>query len=216
VFEGQFFSEFNEDIHVIDAHVIPKNTGRFIAFDYGFDMLAVLLLAKDTNGNIYVERELCKPNLTLGEAAQEIVRFISSTSVEYAVASPDLWNRRQDSGKSGVEIMQSVYGMPQMVAADDRRIPGWRALKEYLSQREDKPRLYICKECHELIHSMQSLLCDKNRIEDAASEPHSITHAPEALRYAVMSRYEYLEAGCDKLPFNFMKKKTSVSSFLSD
>ena len=74
----------------------------------------------------------------MGEAAQEIVRFISNTSVEYAVASPDLWNRRQDSGKSGVEIMQSVYGMPQMVAADDRRIPGWRALKEYLSQREDK------------------------------------------------------------------------------
>ncbi len=216
VFEGQFFSEFNEELHVIDAHVIPKNIGRFIAFDYGFDMLAVLLLAKDTNGNIYVERELCKPNLTLGEAAQEIVRFISNTSVEYAVASPDLWNRRQDSGKSGVEIMQSVYGMPQMVAADDRRIPGWRALKEYLSQREDKPRLYICKECHELIYSMESLLCDKNRIEDAANEPHSITHAPEALRYAVMSRYEYVESGYNDLPFSFMKKKTSVSSFLND
>ena len=216
VFEGQFFSEFNEDVHVIDALVIPKNVGRFIAFDYGFDMLAVLLLAKDGNGNVYVERELCKPNLTLGEAAGEIVRFISDVTIEYAVASPDLWNRRQDSGKSGVEIMQSVYGMPPMVAADDRRIPGWRALKEYLSQREGKPRLYICKDCYELIHSMTSLLCDKNRIEDASCEPHSITHAPEALRYAVMSRYEYSEIKHDELPFNFAKKKSSVVRFLTD
>lgn len=215
VFEGQFFSEFSEDSHVIERSVIPKNTGHFIAFDYGFDMLAVLLLSKDCEGNIYVEKELCRPNLTLGEAALAIVDFISGIQVEYAVASPDLWNRRQDSGKSGFEIMQSVRGMPSMIPADDRRIPGWRALKEYLSEREGKPRLFICRDCYELIHSMQSLLCDKNRIEDAASEPHSITHAPEALRYAVMSRFEYSQQENDTLPFSFMKKKTSVSSFLS-
>jgi phage terminase large subunit len=129
IFEGQFFSEFNEEKHVIESNVIPKNAGRFIAFDYGFDMLAVLLLAKDINGNIYVERELCQPNLTLGEAAEVIAEFISNIQIEYAVASPDLWNRRQDSGKSGFEIMQSVKGMPNMIPADDRRIPGWRALK---------------------------------------------------------------------------------------
>ena len=215
VFEGQFFSEFNEDIHVIDANVIPKNVGRFLAFDYGFDMLAVLLLAKDVEGNIYVERELCQPNLTLGEAAEKIVEFILGLRVEYAVASPDLWNRRQDSGKSGFEIMQSVLGMPQMVCADDRRVPGWRALKEYLSQREGKPRLFICRNCVELIHSMESLLCDKNRLEDASSEPHSITHTPEALRYAVMSRIEYIPPKSEALPFSFMKKQSSISKFLS-
>ena len=216
VFEGQFFSEFNEDIHVIDANVIPKNVGRFIAFDYGFDMLAVLLLAKDVEGNIYVEGELCKPNLTLGEAAEEIAKFISGIRIEYAIASPDLWNRRQDSGKSGFEIMQSVFGMPPMVAADDRRVPGWRALKEYLSMRDGKPKLFICRTCSELIHSMQALLCDKNRVEDASSEPHSITHAPEALRYAVMSRFEYALLKNEELPFAFSKRKSSASGFLID
>ena len=216
VFEGQFFSEFNEDIHVIDANVIPKNVGRFIAFDYGFDMLAVLLLAKDCEGNIYVEKELCRPNLTLGEAAEAIVGFIAGVHIEYAVASPDLWNRRQDSGKSGIEIMQSVGGMPSMVAADDRRVPGWRALKEYLSQREGKPKLFICRTCCELIHSMQSLLCDKNRIEDASNEPHSITHTPEALRYAIMSRFECDLPKNEELPFSFMKKRSSASRFLID
>lgn len=85
VFEGQFFSEFNEERHVIEANAIPNNTKRYIAFDYGFDMLAVLLIAKDIDGNLYVERELCKQNLTLGEAAREVVRFIDGACVDLAV-----------------------------------------------------------------------------------------------------------------------------------
>jgi hypothetical protein len=36
---------------------------------------------------------------------------------------------------------------------------------------------------------MQGLLHDEHRPEDAADEPHDLTHAPEALRYAVMSRH---------------------------
>ncbi len=214
VFEGQFFSEFREEIHIVGADFIPKNTKRFLAFDYGFDMLAALLLAKDFDGNLYVEAELCVPNLTLGEAAERIVKFLGETCVEYAVASPDLWNRRQDSGKSGFEIMQSVLGMPLMTPADNRRIPGWRILKEFLSAREGKPRLYISRNCEMLIRSMQGLLCDKEKFEDASSEPHALTHAPEALRYAVMSRFEAKAE--DKLDnnFSFSKKKSSAARFL--
>ena len=213
VFEGQFFSEFDESKHVIEANAIPKYTKRYLAFDYGLDMLAVLLLAKDDKDNIYVEKELCCQNLTLGEAAEKIRDFACGLKVEYAVASPDLWNRRQDSGKSGFEIMQSVRAMPLMIAADDRRIPGWRALKEYLSFREGKPRLYICRCCSNLISSMQALLCDKNRIEDASSEPHSITHTPEALRYAVMSRLQKPECEKEKPQFSFFKPKSALHNY---
>lgn len=213
VFEGQFFSEFNEEIHICDAAVIPNNTQHFIAFDYGFDMLALLLCSRDDDGRIYIEREMCRPGLTLGEAAEEIVRFIGGERVEYAVASPDLWNRRQDSGKSGFEIMQSVPRMPPMLPADDRRIPGWRMVKEYLSARDGTPKLLISSSCGELIHSMQSLLCDKNRQEDASNEPHSVTHAPEALRYAIMSRGEYKKSE-DELPFIFSKRESGMKRYL--
>ena len=208
VFEGQFFSEFNEEIHTIDATAIPKNVRHFIAFDYGFDMLAVLLLSYDADGILYVEREMCCSNLTLSEAAHKIVQFTNGVYIEYAVASPDLWNRRQDSGKSGFEIMQSVKGMPPMLAADDRRIAGWRVLKDFLSPYSQCPKLLISKSCCELIHSMQSLLCDKNRIEDASSNPHSITHSPEALRYAVMSRFDNVFVQKEELPFSLMKNKS--------
>ena len=75
-----------------------------------------------------------------------------------------------------------------MIPADDRRIAGWRVLREYLGGHEGKPKLYIASCCTELIRCLPALLCDGTRAEDASSEPHSITHAPEALRYAVMSR----------------------------
>ena len=188
VFEGQFFPEFDAAIHVCDKSVIPNITKRFVAIDYGFDMLAALVIAVDEEGRLYVLRERCVSGLTLSAAAEEISRLCAPYSPEFAVASPDLWNRRQDSGRSGFEIMQAIHGMPPMIKADDRRIAGWRMLREYLCAENGAPRLRICRECSELIRCLPALLCHPDRPEDASGEPHAVTHAPEALRYAVMAR----------------------------
>ena len=185
VFEGQFLPEFDPDVHVCSPSAIPDRLKRFLAFDYGFDMLAALLMGIDPEGNIYVLRELMSPDLTLSQAANRLTELCRGGEIEFAVASPDLWNRRQDSGKSGFEIMQAIEGMPPMIPADNRRIPGWRMLREYLGA---SPHLRICSDCQELIRCLGALLCDPNRPEDASDEPHSVTHAPEALRYALMSR----------------------------
>ena len=188
VFEGQFFPEFDSAVHVCTPSVIPHIIKRFVAVDYGFDMLAALLVGVDYEGNYWVIREHCESGLTLSLAAMRIAELCRGQKVEYAVASPDLWNRRQDSGRSGFEIMQPTEGMPPMIAADDRRIPGWRILREHLMEAEGHPRLRISSACPELIRSLPALLCHAERPEDASSEPHAITHAPEALRYALMSR----------------------------
>ncbi len=188
VFEGQFFPEFDSAVHVCKSSAVPNKIRYFAALDYGFDMLAALLLGIDSDGIIYVLKEYLSPGLTLSEAAEQVAFLCRGYEVEYAVASPDLWNRRQDTGRSGFEIMQAVRGMPPLICADDRRIAGWRVLREYLASKNSPPKLKICCNCGELIHSLPALLCDSIRPEDAASEPHAITHAPEALRYAVMSR----------------------------
>ena len=188
VFDGQFFPEFDHSIHVCPSKEIPTDLMRFIALDYGLDMLAALLIGVDQNGNIWVLREVCESGLTLTEAANRVSLLADGQNVEFAVCSPDLWNRRQDSGKSGFEIMQSVRGMPPMRPADDRRIAGWRILREYLAAKNEHPFIRISSGCNDLISSLPALLCDSKRIEDASSSPHRITHSPEALRYAVMSR----------------------------
>lgn len=210
VFEGQFLPEFDAEHHICEPTAIPKCTRHFIAFDYGFDMLAALLIGVDSD-KLYVESEYCMSGLTLSEAAKRIVQ-LSSGLAEYAVASPDLWNRRQDSGKSGFEIMQSEPGMPPMTPADNRRVPGWRMLREYLSRSSGEPRLIISSRCQNLIHSLPALLCDSERPEDASDEPHSVTHSPEALRYAVMSRQPPTRHSVSN-DFTIPKKR-GVSSYL--
>ena len=189
VFEGQFLPEFQPEIHVCRPDAPPAALRRFAALDYGFDMLAALLLGADAQGNLYVLRELCRPGLTLREAAVAVSGLCAGSGAEYLTASPDLWNRRQDTGRSGFEVMQAVPGMPPMCAADDRRIPGWRMLREFLNSASGPPRLHICSCCEVLIRSLPALLCDSERPEDASDRPHEVTHAPEALRYAVMSRF---------------------------
>ncbi len=188
VFAGQFFPEFTRERHVFCGGLPPLRS-CFGAMDYGFDRLAVLLLGRDAGGRLWVLGERCASGLTLRQAAEQAADLFSAAPLrpEYLVASPDLWNRRQDSGLSGVAVMQAVSGMPPMRAADDRRVAGWRTLRQYLHGECSEPRLRMHTSCRELIECMEGLQCNEKRIEDAAAHPHHLTHAPEALRYGVMS-----------------------------
>nr|DAH65384.1 MAG TPA: Large subunit terminase [Caudoviricetes sp.] len=208
VFEGQFLPEFRPEIHVVETGEIPDELRYFAALDYGFDMLAALLLGADRQGRVWVVREYCRSGLVLGAAAEEVAKLCRGYRVEYLVASPDLWNRRQDTGRSGFEIMQAVRGIPPMQPADNRRIPGWRVLREYLQVTPDGPRLRISRDCRTLCDSLPALLCDASRPEDASDEPHAVTHAPEALRYALMSRFAaYSEPDLPDRNFRFPSRK---------
>lgn len=188
VFAGQFFPEFSREKHLFGGGA-PPMLSCFGAMDYGFDRLAVLLMGRDASGGLWVLGERCISGLTLRQAALEAMALLETapSQVEYVVASPDLWNRRQDSGLSGVAVMQAVSGMPPMRMADDRRIAGWRTLRQYLHGADGVPLLHIHAGCRELIDCMEGLQCDQKCIEDAAAHPHHLTHAPEALRYGVMS-----------------------------
>ena len=188
-FEGAFFPEFDYDKHTCEGFDLPKEWLRFRALDYGLDMTACLWLAVSPDGRLYVYRELYEPDRILSDAARRIGDSTAGEEqIRYTVASPDLWNRRQDSGKSGFDIL-SQNGIRRLVKADNARIPGWRLLREYLRPLPDgKPKLVIFRCCHNLIRTLPLLRFDETVIEDAADTPHEITHAPEALRYAVMSR----------------------------
>lgn len=188
-FEGAFFPEFDFETHTCIPCEIRREWLKFRALDYGLDMTACLWLAVTDDGRILVYRELYEPNLILTDAARLIQQATpEEETIRYTVASPDLWNRRQDSGKSGFEIM-SAAGLRGMIKADDRRIAGWRIVREYLkTTAEAPPKLCISRKCKNLIRTLPLLRFDEFVQEDAADTPHELTHAPEALRYALMSR----------------------------
>lgn len=200
-FEGAFFPEFCYERHSCAGVSLPCSWQRFRALDYGLDMTACLWLAASPEGKIYVYRELYCPGLLLSEAAKRIVEATPATeNIRYTVASPDLWNRRQDSGKSGFEIM-SAAGLRGLRKADNARIAGWRVVREYLKDGGDgQASLTIFTCCENLLRCLPLLRFDNNVQEDAADSPHEITHAPEALRYALMSRQPKMAVAKQKAP----------------
>ena len=67
------------------------------------------------------------------------------------------------------------------------------ALKEWMRPVDDgtgtkQPKLHIFSTCHKLIHDIPLLQHDDHNPNDAATEPHDITHAPDALRYMMDGR----------------------------
>lgn len=130
LFEGQYFSEFRREIHVCRPFGIPQEWRRYISLDYGLDMLACYWIALDSLGNAWVYRELYESSLIVSDAARKIRDWSLGEKIEQTFAPPDLWNRRQDTGRSAAELFagQGVY----LTRASNDRVNGWLSLKEWL------------------------------------------------------------------------------------
>ena len=186
-FEGQYFPEFSREKHVIEPFPIPRDWLRFAAMDYGLDMTACLWFAYPRDqSRLVVYREFYMPDLILSQAAEKIGEMQKGETVRFIAASPDLAGRRQDSGKTGFDVL-SFHGLSGLIPAENARIPGWRRVREFLKAGDEKnPFLGIFPQCQNLIRTLPRLTFDPTVTEDASSRPHEYTHAPDALRYGLM------------------------------
>ena len=189
VFEGRYFPEFSREVHVCDGFVIPKEWRRYRAIDYGLDMLACVYAAVDYLGFVYIYKEVYKPNLIISDAAKAVIEATGVGEVPVCTfAPPDLWTRRQDSGKSAAQIF-AENGVILTKASNDR-VHGWWGVKEYFMKAKNEageyvPRMKIFSCCRNLIRSLMQITFDEKNPDDCATVPHEITHAPDALRYFV-------------------------------
>ena len=106
------------------------------------------------------------------------------------LAPPDLWNRRNDTGRSIAEIFSA--GGIRLARAQNDRISGWMDLHEWLrpypTPEGMSAGLRVFETCTNLIRTLPQLQCDPYRTNDTATEPHELTHAPDALRYFAAGR----------------------------
>lgn len=191
IFEGQYFGEFKRDIHVTTTFEIPKHWKKYIAMDYGLDKLAVLWFARDTEGNAFAYKELHESNLIISEACRRIKEVNNNENYECIYAPKDLWNRRQETGKSVADIFYENGMMLTKTSVD--RIDGWLATKEWLKVIESRDigtgeqiktsRLKIFNNCKYLIKYLPQVQIDEKNPNDVATEPHEFTHICDALRY---------------------------------
>lgn len=196
VFAGQYFAEWRDDIHVIDPIEIPDWWRRYFAMDYGLDMLAGYWIAIDGDGNGYVYREIYESGLIASDAAMRIKEANGDDKIEQWLAPPDLWNRRNDTGRSVADIFME-QDIP-LVKVDNDRINGWQDVHEWLKPRDsrdiitgDKTRiagLRFFRNCKQVIRCLPMVQYDDHKPNDVATEPHELTHAPDAIRYFCSGR----------------------------
>ena len=192
VFLGQYFTEWNREAHVVAPFQPPEWWRWYVSLDYGLDMLAALLIGVDANGEAYVAGEVYEGRdlgdghvgLIVSEAAEAVKTLAAGRDVTY-LAPPDLWNARQETGKSVADIF-AEHGVYLTKTSNDR-IDGWMAVKEWLKPRmcEDgvgRPRLRFFESCRNIIRTLPLLQYDEKKPNDVRNEPHELTHAPDALR----------------------------------
>lgn len=198
VMAGQYFSEWDRNIHVCAPLEIPPLWRWYVTMDYGLDMLAAYMIAVAPDGTAYVTDEVYEgrdkidaygapgKGLIVSEAAERVLEMVDGRSIEAYLAPPDLWNARQETGRSVADIFDE-HGIYLTKASNDR-VDGWMAMHERLKVIEDidgkeTARLKIFPKCVNLIRCLPLLQYDDRRPTDVAQTPHEITHGPDAIRY---------------------------------
>lgn len=187
---GVYFDEFRSDIHIVEPFTIPDDWRIYRTIDYGLDMLACYWIAVDSHNKLYVYKELYQSNLIISDAAKSI-SDMTTEKIYDTMAPPDLWNRRQETGKSAAEIFNE-NGVC-LTKADNDRVQGWYNLKEWLKPYEDEfgemtANLVITKNCTNLIRCLPQIQRDEKNPNDVATDPHELTHSCDSLRYYIAGR----------------------------
>ena len=184
--EGQYFDRAK---HVVMPYEIPGSWRRFRAMDWGYnDPCCVLWFAVSPTGQIVVYDEIYVRKTLSSQVAQMIRSRTGDDHVQYTVASPDAWQLRGLKGVEGECIAEvfAKHGVP-LIPADNNRVLGWQRTHEFLAPMDDgRPGLVIFSNCKNLIRTLPTLTASNTNPEDVADGIED--HAPEALRYGLMSR----------------------------
>ena len=196
IYEGQFFGEFDRNIHVIEPQKLPEKYLLYRALDYGLDMLACYFFVVDERGEVYVVSEIHEKDLIVSEAAAKIKERTvalgwTEKDVELTLAPGDLWNRQTQTGRSAADMFYDNGITLTEVSRD--RVNGWLTVKELMKvydKRDEitgdpvkKSKLHIFNTCRNLIANIPLAQYDEKKVNDMATEPHNITHSLDALRY---------------------------------
>jgi phage terminase large subunit len=192
--EGSVYSEFDEDVHVLDDFAIPPHWRRLRAIDFGYTNPFVCLWgALDEDGRLYVYREHYKASTRTAEHAGIIKRLSGEERYFVTVADHDA-AERAELENCGVRTEP----------AKKEVLSGIQAVKGRLSPQGDgRPRLFFLRSVRKLLSEIYDYRWEGRREGvNAKEEPLKLNdHAMDALRYMVVA--------VDKAPLKELKSASS-------
>lgn len=205
VFEGQFFTEWDQTKHVVQPFVIPPDWKRFRAYDHGrLNAACCLWGAVDYDGRVFIYRELYKTGLNVDQLAAEINRLSQSEEYAFSVADPSIFSKTGFVDSSGGQTIAETFARYGVVflPASNRRVDGWNLMHQFLYWDNYKePKLLFFSTCENAIRTIPALIHNDIKPEDVDSS--SEDHAPDATRYLLVALHE----GVSKRSLNETEKK---------
>ena len=187
---GLVYPEFDPDVHVIDPFDVPKEWFDKISIDPGLNNpLSAHWYAVDFDGNVYVIAEHYQAGKDIIYHSNEIKRICESLGWEkgfggkYEAIIDSAANQRTLAGvKSVTELFleNGIYVSPKV---NKDLFSGINRVKSYLRNAEGKSRLFIFRNCVNLIREIKGYFWGNN---DAPTKKDD--HSLDELRYYIMSR----------------------------
>ncbi len=189
IFEGQYFSEFSRDVHVVKPFTIPETWLRFRSIDPSGrnGITSCHWYAVNQDKEVYVYREYYETGKDSDEHAKKIAQLSEGENYRYSIIDSAAF------GKLGLpETQAEVYaknGVDDLIPASKNRIFGWDIVHQYLRWDEKtKPLLKIFETSYNMIRTLPALIHDERVIEDVNTNGED--HAADELRYFLQTLRE--------------------------
>lgn len=211
---GFIYANFISEANWIDPVIPPVNWLHFAGMDHGFtNPTAWLWSAVNAEGFMVVYHEHYESNQLVNYHAKEVLRTNKELNRQpaYYVGDPSIRNIDPITGTS-VHLEYAEHGVPIVLGNNDQKagiqrvsrlLKGIEVIGEDGATLIHRPKLYVTKDCPNLISELKMLRWavwrdkksqyEKNKKEEQQKKD---DHAADALRYSVSSRPE-LDSGTE-------------------
>ncbi|MGN1201110.1 MAG: terminase large subunit domain-containing protein [Candidatus Caccovivens sp.] len=187
---GMVYSEFDEQIHVIDPFVVPKDWQDTISIDPGLhNPLSAHFYAVDYDGNVYVVAEHYQAEQTVEYHAEKIKQIARELNWKtdrqgylHALIDSAATQKTLSSQKNVVELFYE-NGILTNPNVNKDLFAGISVVKSYLKTSDGRNRLFIFKNCVNLIREIKSYWWGKDDVPIKKDD-----HSLDEMRYYLMTK----------------------------
>ena len=186
---GMVYSNFDENLNVVEPIDIPRELFDNISIDPGFrNALSCHFYARDTDGNVFVIAEHYAENMTIEEHAKAIWQIAERLGwpKDYdgklcALIDSAGLQKTLASQKSVVDLFYE-FGIKTNPNVKKELLPGIQKVKKYICDANGDRRLFIFKNCPNLIREIKSYFWGDDDVPIKKDD-----HCLDELRYYIMN-----------------------------